>query len=95
MWAQILTEIGQLRQTGVDQQGRPYGIGRVGLVPEQSLYDFAMAAKRLLGANGIRLVDGGKPVHVVAVGATIKFCRQWFDPSPILNLQKSPDDGPR
>lgn len=63
-----LTEIGQLRQTGVDQQGRPYGIGRVGLVPEQSLYDFAMAAKRLLGANGIRLVDGGKPVHVVAVG---------------------------
>ena len=63
-----LTEIGQLRQTGVDQQGRPYGIGRVGLVPEQSLYDFAMAAKRLLGANGIRLVDGGKPVHMVAVG---------------------------
>lgn len=63
-----LTDIGQLRQAGVDGQGRPYGIGRVGLVPEQPLYDFAMAVKRLLGANGIRLVDGGKPVRMVAVG---------------------------
>lgn len=63
-----LTDIGQLKQTGVDGQGRPYGIGRVGFVPEQPLYDFAMAVKRLLGANGIRLVDGGKPVHRVAVG---------------------------
>lgn len=63
-----LAEIGQLRQRGVDEQGRPYGIGLVGLVPEQPLYDFAMAVKRLLGANGIRLVDGGKSVHMVAVG---------------------------
>lgn len=63
-----LTDVGQLKQSGVDSQGRPYGIGRVGLVPEQHLYDFAMAVKRLLGANGIRLVDGGKPVHMVAVG---------------------------
>lgn len=63
-----LTDIGQLRQVGVDGQGNPYGIGRVGLVPEQSLYDFAMAVKRLLGANGIRLVDGGKQVRMVAVG---------------------------
>lgn len=63
-----LTDIGQLKQTGVDGQGRPYGIGRVGHVTEQPLYDFAMGVKRLLGANGIRLVDGGKPVHRVAVG---------------------------
>lgn len=63
-----LTDIGQLSQAGVDGQGRPYGIGRVGLVSEQPLYDFAMEVKRLLGANGIRLVDGGKPVHMVAVG---------------------------
>lgn len=63
-----LTAIRQLRQEGVDDQGRPYGIGRVGLVSEQPLYDFAMAVKRLLGSNGIRLVDGGKPVHKVAVG---------------------------
>lgn len=63
-----LTEISQLKQAGVDGQGRPYGIGRVGYVPEQPLYDFAMAVKRLLNANGIRLVDGGAPVRRVAVG---------------------------
>ena len=35
---------------------------------EQPLYDFAMGVKRLLGSNGLRLVDGGRPVHKVAVG---------------------------
>lgn len=63
-----LTDIGQLHQAGVDGQGRPYGIGRVGRVTEQPLYDFAVAVKSLLGANGIRLVDGGRPVRQVAVG---------------------------
>jgi dinuclear metal center YbgI/SA1388 family protein len=63
-----LTDIGQLHQDGVDDQGRPYGIGRVGTVSPQSLYDFALSVKQLLGSNGIRLVDGGKPVHTVAVG---------------------------
>lgn len=63
-----LTGIGQLKQTGVDGQGRPYGIGRVGTVTQQPLYDFAMGVKRLLGANGLRLVDGGRPVRKVAVG---------------------------
>lgn len=63
-----LTGIGQLKQDGVDGQGRPFGIGRVGFVTEQPLYDFAMGVKRLLGANGLRLVDGGKPVRKVAVG---------------------------
>lgn len=63
-----LLDIGLLHQDGVDGQGRPCGIGRVGTVPTQPLYDFALSVKRLLGANGIRLVDGGKPVHTVAVG---------------------------
>ena len=63
-----LTGIEQLKQEGVDKQGRAYGIGRVGRVSEQPLYDFAMGVKRLLGSNGIRLVDGGKPVRKVAVG---------------------------
>lgn len=63
-----LMEVGQLKQDGVDRQGRPYGIGRVGTVNEQPLYDFAMFVKQTLGSNGIRLVDGGKPVHKVAVG---------------------------
>ncbi|HIT02704.1 MAG TPA: Nif3-like dinuclear metal center hexameric protein [Candidatus Enterenecus merdae] len=63
-----LSEIGQLHQDGVDGQGRAYGIGRTGLVPKQNLYDFAQAVKELLGARGVRLVDGGKPVRRVAVG---------------------------
>lgn len=63
-----LTDIQQLHQEGVDDQGRPYGIGRVGCVPEQPLYDFALAVKNLLDANGVRLVDGGRPVRKVAVG---------------------------
>ncbi len=63
-----LSDIGQLHQDGVDSQGRPYGIGRVGIVPTQPLYDFALDVKEKLGANGVRLVDGGKPVHMVAVG---------------------------
>ena len=63
-----LTDIEQLKQEGVDEQGRAYGIGRVGFVTEQPLYDFAMGVKRLLGSNGLRLVDGGKPVYKVAVG---------------------------
>lgn len=63
-----LMDIGQLHQDGVDGEGRPYGIGRVGTVPTQPLYDFALSVKSLLGANGLRLVDGGAPVHTVAVG---------------------------
>lgn len=63
-----LADIAQLKQEGVDGQGRPYGIGRIGCVTEQPLYDFAMTVKQLLGANGIRLVDGGRPVHRIAVG---------------------------
>ena len=63
-----MTDIEQLKQEGVDGQGRAYGIGRVGRVTEQPLYDFAMGVKRLLGANGLRLVDGGKPASKIAVG---------------------------
>lgn len=63
-----LTEIGQLSQSGVDAQGRPYGIGRAGRVPRQSLHDFALKVKERLGSHGVRLVDGGRPVERVAVG---------------------------
>lgn len=63
-----LADICQLHQDGVDDQGRPYGIGRIGVVPTQSLFDFALSVKQSLGSNGIRLVDGGKLVHIVAVG---------------------------
>lgn len=63
-----LSEIRQLKQDGVDGQGRPYGIGRVGDVKEQSFTEFAHFVKKSLGSNGIRFVDCGKPVRKVAVG---------------------------
>lgn len=63
-----LTNIGQLHQDGMDYLGRPYGIGRVGTVSSVPLHDFAISVKNALGANGIRLVDSGKPVCKVAVG---------------------------
>ena len=63
-----LSDIVQLEQKGVDGQGRPYGIGRVGMVSEQSLDDFSRMVKSSLGANGVRIVDSGRAVHKVAVG---------------------------
>lgn len=63
-----LTQIAQLCQEGIDEQGRPYGIGRVGTVEEQSPAQFAAVVKEALGANSVRYVDGGKPIRKVAVG---------------------------
>ena len=65
-----LTEIAQLKQDGVDGQGRPYGIGRIGLLPAgcDTCAQFARRVKELLGSNGVRYVDAGKPVRIVAVG---------------------------
>lgn len=63
-----LEDIQQLKQDGVDGQGRPYGIGRVGTVKEQNFTDFACFVKESLGSNGIRYVDCGKSVRKVAVG---------------------------
>ena len=65
-----LSEIGQLCQAGVDAQGRPYGIGRVGRVhqPGLSAGEYAAFVKEKLGSVTVRFVDGGKPVQKVAVG---------------------------
>ena len=65
-----LKEIGQLHQDGEDGQGRPYGIGRTGLVHAGGLSAGAYAAyvKQRLGAASVRFVDGGRPVERVAVG---------------------------
>ena len=48
--------------------GENHGIGRIGLVEEQSLTDFAALVKTRLGAGGVRYAAGGKPVRCVAVG---------------------------
>ena len=65
-----LSSIGQLRQAGVDAQGRPYGIGRVGTVhqPGLSAAEYASFVKEKLGAACVRYVDTGRPVQKVAVG---------------------------
>ena len=65
-----LTEVEQLHADGVDGQGRPYGIGRVGTAHADSLSagDYAAFVKERLHAASVRFADGGKPVKKVAVG---------------------------
>lgn len=64
-----LKETVPLEEDGVDAQGRPYGIGRVGELPEaMSLADFAAQVKHALDLSGIRGMDAGVPVRRVAVG---------------------------
>ncbi|MCF2661065.1 Nif3-like dinuclear metal center hexameric protein [Pseudoflavonifractor phocaeensis] len=65
-----LTEVGQLHQDGVDGQGRPYGIGRVGIAhrPGLTAGEYAAFVKEKLGAASVRFAGGGRPVQTVAVG---------------------------
>ena len=66
-----LTGIEMLAADGVDGEGRPYGIGRIGALPEgdsPSLPEYAQRVKQALRANGVRFVDAGVPVRRVAVG---------------------------
>lgn len=64
-----LSQTELLHQEGVDPQGRPYGIGRIGTVTGfESAWEFAAFVQKQLGAEGLRLEDAGKPVHKVAVG---------------------------
>lgn len=63
-----LTDIEVIDPQGTDEQGRPWGLLRKGYVPVRSLEDFLSAVKKQLGCEGLRYVDGGKPVCKVAVG---------------------------
>jgi len=54
---------------GLDCEGRPFGLGRIGLTDHP--YDmptFARKVKDDLKAAGVRFVDSGRPVNKVAVG---------------------------
>ena len=52
---------------GAHQDGRPYGIGRLGELPAPvELEDFLLRTKQRLHCSGLRYVDGGKPVHFLA-----------------------------
>lgn len=64
-----LKETVPLETDGIDEVGRPYGIGRVGEVSAPiPLKDFAQQVKSVLDLEGIRVMDAGVPVHRVAVG---------------------------
>ena len=65
-----LTDTVPLEPMGEDEAGRPYGIGRVGKLPDGplSLAAFARRVKEGLHLDGLRAMDAGKPVEKVAVG---------------------------
>ena len=60
-----LSDISVIDPQGTDPQ---WGLLRSGTVSEQSLSDFLSSVKKALGCQGLRYVDGGKPVRRVAVG---------------------------
>ena len=53
---------------GVDEEGREWGLLRCGEVAQQPLAEFLDTVKGSLRCEGLRYVDGGKPVRKVAVG---------------------------
>ena len=59
-----------LEEEGIDENGLPYGIGRVGTLPAGpiALTDFARLLKTALDLDGLRAMDAGVPVSRVAVG---------------------------
>lgn len=62
-----LSDVTILEEDG-EINGVPYGIGRVGFVPQQSFGDFCKLTKKVLALEGLRCLDAGKEVHKVAVG---------------------------
>ena len=63
-----LENIQVISPVGTNEDGIPYGLLRCGEVEAQSLVSFLETVKQNLHCDGLRYVDGGKPVHKVAVG---------------------------
>lgn len=64
-----LKEIEVFLPDGLDVQGRPYGLGRIGVMEKPcALPEFAATVKRKLHAGSVRYVDPERPVRRVAVG---------------------------
>lgn len=63
-----LQDIQVVSPAGTDEQGRDYGLLRMGVTEAQELDTFMSAVKEKLGCAGLRYVNCGKPVHKVAVG---------------------------
>lgn len=73
-----LRNIEVVNPTGVDAQGRPWGLLRMGTVDEMALSDFLTQVKSALGCKCLKFVDGGKPVRKVAVGGG-SCGSEWMD----------------
>ena len=63
-----LNNVQVINPCGLDEQGREWGLLRCGDVAQQSLDAFLTTVKNNLHCEGLRYVDGGKPVRKVAVG---------------------------
>lgn len=63
-----LENISVIRPNGTDKNGNEWGLLRSGEIQPQPLSQFLRHVKTALGCEGLRYVDGGKPVHKVAVG---------------------------
>lgn len=63
-----LQNISVIDPCGVDAEGQEWGLLRCGSVKEQPLADFLSTVKESLNCEGLRYIDGGKPVSKVAVG---------------------------
>ena len=63
-----LADIQVIDACGTDEDGNAWGLLRSGEVPQQPLCDFLCHVKESLNCEGLRYVDGGKPVRKVAVG---------------------------
>ena len=62
-----LRDISVMQPNGVDENGRPWGLLRVGAY-EADLTDFLAHIKKKLHTPTLRYADGGRPVCKVAVG---------------------------
>lgn len=63
-----LRDVSVINPSGIDAQGRPWGLLRRGSVDEQPLPDFLACVKTSLHTPVLRYADCGKPVRMVAVG---------------------------
>ena len=63
-----LRNIRVISPSGVDAEGREWGLLRMGETDAQSLESILTYVKGQVGCEGLRYVSGGKPVQKVAVG---------------------------
>lgn len=63
-----LTDISVIDPKGEDENGKPWGLLRMGNVKEQTLNAFLKNVKNSLNCEGLRYVDSNKTVKKVSVG---------------------------